>query len=341
MSLSSPVLSDISRDISEFTVVSSTFSDLLTILTNPWVVATLIILIAWFGSKFITNRIRPRLEDRLRTSTTNLVLVAFRIAVVLYAFIPFAGLLGFRPQNVLLSFTVLSLILGAILAPVGRSYVSGLFIVYNRPYEVGDMIELVDQEEHGYVEDITLGYTKVSSLDNTFLVIPNETMRERDIRNLSADDERIRATISVDVTYEGDLDEACSLLEEAARSVDGVITDGPPIQVGRSRFSAEPNALVDEFADHGIRIVLKFWVEEPYLPAGVRSAVQRAAWSAFEDADVEVAYPHTHLVFDETSGRARIQLDSRDRDRDRDQPAHLDEPSEHGSQWELDQTESE
>ncbi|MHC3437295.1 mechanosensitive ion channel family protein [Natrialbaceae archaeon A-gly3] len=197
------------------------------------------------------------------------------------------------------------------------------------------MIELVDQEERGYVEDITLGYTKVSTLDNTFLVIPNETMRERDIRNLSAGDERIRATISVDVKYESDLAKARSLLEEAARSVDGVITDGPPILVGRSRFPAEPKALVDEFADHGIRIVLKFWVEEPYLPAAVRSAVQRTAWSAFEDVDVEIAYPHTHLVFDETSGHARIQLDSYDPG----QSADLDEPSER-DRWEPDRTES-
>ena len=336
MSLSSLALRGGMTSISEPTTAVGTFSDLLTTLTNPWVLATLVVIVVWYGSKFVTNRIRPRLEDRLRTSTTNLILVAFRIAVVFYAFVPFAGLLGFRPQNVLLSFTVLSLILGAVLAPVGRSYVSGLFIVYNRPYEVGDMIELVDHEERGYVEEITLGYTKVSTLDNTFLVIPNESMRERDIRNLSADDERIRASISVDVKYECDLDEACSLLEEAARSVDGVITDGSPVHVGRSRFPAGPKALVDEFADHGIRIVLTFWVNEPYLPAGVRSAVHRAAWDAFEDADVEIAYPHTHVVFDDTSGRARVELDSHLSD----QPTGPVEPPERDSQWGLDRTDS-
>ncbi|SDQ99126.1 mechanosensitive ion channel family protein [Natronobacterium texcoconense] len=332
MSLTSLAVSSGSIFVFDLTTALTpvTFSDLVAVLSNPWVLATLIVIVAWYGSKFVTNRIRPRLEDRLRTSTTNLLLVAFRIAVVFYAFVPFAGLLGFRPQNVLLSFTVLSLILGAILAPVGRSYISGLFIVYNRPYEVGDMIELVEREERGYVEEITLGYTKVSTLENSFLVIPNESMRERDIRNLSADGERIRATITVDITYESDLDEACRLLEEAARSVDGVITDESTIRVGRSRFPADPKALVDEFADHGIRVVLKFWVEEPYLPAAIRSDVQRTAWDAFENADVEIAYPHTHVVFDETSGRAKIDLDSRDFDRngDADRSAARDDPSE-------------
>nr|WP_238709277.1 hypothetical protein [Natronorubrum halophilum] len=42
----------------------------------------------------------------------------------------------------------------------------------------------------------------------------------------------------------------------------------------------------------------------------VRSAVHRRAFDAFEDEDVEIAYPHTHHVFDETSGRARVGVES-------------------------------
>ncbi|WP_290813786.1 mechanosensitive ion channel family protein, partial [Halovivax sp.] len=275
-----------------------------------WLLAALAVVAAWVGSKLLAERLRPRLERRvLRPTTANAVLLVGRAVVVAYAFLPFAGLLGFRPQNVLLSFTVLSLVLGAVLAPVARSYVSGLFVLFNRPYEVGDMVELVEREERGYVDDITLGYTRLSTLGNSFLVIPNETMRERDIRNLSAEDERSRLSIAVRITYESDLDRACELLADAARGVDGVLAGGPSIRVGRSRFPAEPRAFVDEFGDHGVRLVVRLWTEEPYLPRRVRSAVHRAVWSAFDDANVEFAYPHTHHVFDETSGRARVALD--------------------------------
>ncbi|TYT60506.1 mechanosensitive ion channel family protein [Natrialba swarupiae] len=288
-------------------------ADVVDVLELSWLLAGLAVVAAWYGSKFLTDRLRPRLEERvLRPTTANAVLLIVRIGIVCYAFVPFAGLLGFRPQNVLLSFTVLSLVLGAVLAPVGRSYVSGLFILVNRPYEVGDMIELVDREERGYVDDISLGYTRIYALDNSFLVIPNETMRERDVRNRSAEDERNRLSLEVCVTYEGDLERACSLLERSARRVDGVIEGGPPIRIGRSRFPAGPTAFVREFADHGILIDLKLWTEEPYLPLKVRSAVHRNAWNAFEGEDVEIAYPHTHHVFDETSGRARVAFEPPD-----------------------------
>ncbi len=88
-------------------------------------------------------------------------------------------------------------------------------------------------------------------------------MRERDVRNRSAEDERNRLSLEVCVTYEGDLERACSLLERSARRVDGVIEGGPPIRIGRSRFPAGPTAFVREFADHGILIDLKLWTEGP------------------------------------------------------------------------------
>ena len=288
-------------------------SDVVEFVDPAWLFAVLAVVVAWYGSKLLTERLRPRLEERvLRPTTANAVLLLARVAIVCYAFVPFAGLLGFRPQNVLLSFTVLSLVLGAVLAPVGRSYVSGLFILVHRPYDVGDMIEFVDREERGYVDDITLGYTRIYTLENSFLVVPNETMRERDVRNLSAEDERSRLSLEVCVTYEGDLDRACELLERSARGVDGVISGGPPIRVGRSTFPAGPKAFVREFADHGVLIDLKCWIEAPYLPLKVRSAIHRRAWDAIADEDVEIAYPHTHHVFDETSGRARVGLESLD-----------------------------
>ncbi|MFP9190335.1 mechanosensitive ion channel family protein [Natronosalvus vescus] len=293
-------------------VDAGTLPEAVPFVDDPWVVAAVVVVIVWVGSGILVNRVRPQLEDRLRPSTANLGLVVARIAVVLYALVPFAGLLGFRPRNVLLSFTVLSLVLGAILAPVGRSYVSGLFILFNRPYEVGDVVELVEREERGYVDDITLGYTKLTTLDNSFLVVPNETMRERDVRNLSAVDERLRETISVCITYESDLTDACSILEDAARSVDGVITGGPSIRVGHTPFPAEPTTLLESFGDHGLHLVLAFWIDDPSLVAGIRSEVRRAIWDGVVDTDVDIAYPHTHVVFDQTSGRARIDLGTSD-----------------------------
>lgn len=321
----------LSRSVSPRTAQNVALEEIFAAIETSWLFAGLAVVVAWYVSKLVADRIRPALEQRvLRPTTANMVLRLGRVVVVLFALIPFAGLLGFHPQNVLLSFTVISVVIGAILAPVARSYISGLFIMFNRPYEIGDVIELVDADERGYVDDITLGYTAVSTLGNSFLIVPNETMRERDVRNLSAADERNWVSIEVLVTYEGDLEAACDTLESAARNVDGVLRGGPRIRIGSSKYPAAPTTFVREFADHGILLELRCWIETPSHMAKVESDVRRAVYDRLAEIDAEFAYPHTHHVFDEASGQPRVTLDAVDQpdqhknngvDRDRRSPS--------------------
>jgi len=95
--------------------------------------------------------------------------------------------------------------------------------------------------QRGFVEDITLRYTKIFTLDNTFLVIPNGNIRERDVYNYSAEDARTRQTLDVLITYESDASEAQQLIERAGRETDDVIEGGPRIRVGAARYPAQPD----------------------------------------------------------------------------------------------------
>jgi small-conductance mechanosensitive channel len=170
------------------------------------------------------------------------------------------------------------------------------------------MVYLSDRDVYGFVEDITLRYTKMFTLDNTFLVVPNGSIRERDVFNYSAEDTRTRLKLDVLVTYESDIPEARRLIEESARSVDNVIGGGPDIRIGSARYPAGPTCYIDSFADHGVNLRLRYWVTEPYKLLTARSKVQTAVWERLPEADVEIAYPHSHLFFDETSGEMRVNL---------------------------------
>jgi small-conductance mechanosensitive channel len=162
------------------------------------------------------------------------------------------------------------------------------------------------------VEDITLRYTKVFTLDNTFLVIPNGSIRERDVMNYSAEDSRTRLSLDVQVTYESDIAEARDLIEEAARKTEKVIEGGPDIRIGSARYPAAPTCYIDKFGAHGVDLRLRYWVTEPYKLLALRSKVQTNVWERLTDADVEIAYPHSHLMFDETSGEMRVATRSVD-----------------------------
>jgi len=272
-----------------------------------WALAIVVLALSWYLSKLAVRLTGRTVARRIkRPSVTRTALRLVQLGVVLVGVGIAASLVGFRAGDLLLSVTVFSAVLGLVLAPIVGSIINGFFVLADQPYEIGDMIELADRGQTGFVEDITIRYTKIFTLDNTFIVISNDSIRDRDVINYSAEDERTRLSLSVVVTYEGDLEQARKLIQRAARDVDEVITGGPDIRIGSARYPAAPTCYIDEFGDHGIKLTLRYWAKQPYKILTVQSKVQANVWDAIEDADVEMAYPHSHLVFDDTSGELNV-----------------------------------
>lgn len=252
-------------------------------------------------SKYVVRLFaRPVARRFDRESVTYTVLRLTRLGVIAIAAGAAANVVGFGASDVLLSVTVFSAVLGIVLAPIVGNLISGVFVLADRPYEIGDMVELGEGTQ-GFVEDITIRYTKILTLENTSLVIPNSTIREQQVTNYSAEDERVRLKLALLVTYEGDLETARRLLERAARDCDMVIEGGPDVRIGAARYPAAPTAYLDEFAGSGVLITLWYWVEQPYKLLTVRSRVQSRFWELLDEKepDVEIAYPHQQLRVDE------------------------------------------
>lgn len=278
------------------------------------IVALGVIVLSWFvGRAVIRHAGRPVARRFERPSVTRAILQVIRAVVLAIGVAIAAAIIGFSPGDILLSVTVLTAILAVLLAPLARRFIGGMFVLADQPYEIGDMIEIVDTDTRGFVEDVTLRYTKLFTMENTFIVVPNSEIIERDIINYSAEDERTRQHLDIVVTYEGDIDRARETIRKATADVEGVISGGPAIRVGSTRYPAEPVCYINEFGDHGIRLRLRYWLREPFFMQRVSSNVQEAIWEALETEPVEIAYPHSHLVFDETSGELDIGLRDRDR----------------------------
>jgi small-conductance mechanosensitive channel len=296
--------------------LTQTIVSLLPFTVDPWLArlfTTLIVLaLAWGVSRLVVQLFGRRIAQFFRRpSLTRTALRGIRATVYLFALLSIMGVWGLRITDIGLSVAVFSAVVGVVVAPIVGSFISGIFLLADQPYEIGDMVELADRDQRGFVEDITLRHTKIFTLDNSFLVIPNGTMRDRDVINYSAEDPRTRLSLDVLVTYESDIPEARRLIERAAREVDNVIGGGPDIRVGAARYPAAPTAYINEYGDHGVLLTLRYWVTEPYKLLAARSKVQTNLAGLVEEADVEFAYPHSHLHFDETSGAMEVSMADR------------------------------
>ncbi|GAA3863486.1 mechanosensitive ion channel family protein [Haloarcula argentinensis] len=278
-----------------------------------WVVnigeSLIVVALAIIVSRILVRLLGRRVARQFRRpSLTRTALRGIRAGVYIFALLTILNIYGLQLGDIALSVTVFTAVVGVVLAPILGGLISGVFLLADQPFEIGDMIELVDTGQRGFVEDITLRHTKIFTLDNTFLVIPNGEIRQRDVVNYSAEDSRTRLSLDVLVTYESDIAAARTLIEAAAREVDNVISGGPDIRVGAARYPASPTVYINEFADHGVLLTLRYWVTEPYKLLAARSRVQTNVWRRLEDADVEIAYPHSHLYFDDTSGEMNVSL---------------------------------
>ncbi|MFC6785445.1 mechanosensitive ion channel family protein [Halobaculum halobium] len=283
-------------------------------LAVPGVAIAVVILFLALGTVISTYALRllgrPVARRFARESVAHVVLRGVRLLVILLFGAAGLSAAGVELGNIVLSVTVFSAVVGVVLAPIVGSIISGVFVLADQPFEIGDMVELPDGTR-GFVDDVTLRYTKVFTVDNTFEVIPNSYIRDHRVTNLSAEDERTRLSLPVLITYESDVERAQSLIERAAASCETVIEGGPDIRIGVARYPARPTCYIDSFGDHGVELTLRYWAKNPYKPLTVRSQVQTAVWDILEDddsIDVEFAYPHSHLVFDDTSGVAQMTM---------------------------------
>ncbi len=272
-------------------------------------IAAVVVVASYYAARLVRQMLGRRVARRFRRpSVSRTILRSIQVLIVLGGLLVAFGFFGIGFGNVALSVGVFSAVVGIILAPIIGNVLNGVFILSEQPYGIGDMIEIEDTDTLGFVEDITLLYTKVFTLDNTFIVLPNGMMRDRDIINYSAEDTRIRLTLDIGVTYESDIEVARRQLEAAAREVEGVIKGGPDIRVGSARYPASPRCYIREFGDSEVLLRLRYWASEPYRLTTIRSRVLTNTWRRFKEHDIEIPYPHSHMVFDDTSGELQVAM---------------------------------
>ncbi len=119
-----------------------------------------------------------------------------------------------------------------------NNILSGIAISMSRPFELGDKIKVLNSGSviaEGTVSDITLRHTIIMTYDGQSCIIPNGTINESMINNVSAKD-RIGNFLEVTVGYNDDLDLAIKIMEEIIRNTENVIDCTVPLI---ARFDAD------------------------------------------------------------------------------------------------------
>lgn len=123
-------------------------------------------------------------------------------------------------------FAVLLGIIALAISLAGRDVladiIAGALILVDRPYRVGDRVGLGDIDMWGDVVDIGMISTKVRTIDNRIVTIPNSKVRQNSIVNFSYPDPSYYDSTDIGVAFDNDVEQVEQLLVDAAGSVEGV-----------------------------------------------------------------------------------------------------------------------
>jgi len=268
------------------------------------------ILVLGFFLAAVARRTARRLTRR-RLSLQSSVLVGRLIyyGILILVAVPALRKIGVDLSLLLGAAGVLTVALGFAAQTATSNLISGLFLIGERPFEIGDTIRV--DATTGEVLSIDLLSVRLRTFDNLLVRLPNEVMLKSQITNLTRFPIR-RIDVQVGVAYKEDLRHVEKVLRGVA-AANPACLDEP-----------KPQFMIQGFGESSIDLQFSAWcVRESYLQ--VKTAVHREIKVALDSAGIEIPFPHRTLyagsVTDPFPVRATLAdaspaADSEDRTRD-------------------------
>jgi small-conductance mechanosensitive channel len=233
------------------------------------------------GRNAITNHQREILHHVLQI-VVFFPAIAFTVAIW-----------GVPAENLFLSASVLGVVLGLAARQTLGAVLAGFVLLFSRPFEVGDWVEIDDNE--GVVVDISIVNTELQTFDDEMVMIPNDQITDEAVVNRSRND-RLRVQVDVGVDYDTDVAHAMEVALEAMADVD-VLMQGP-----------KPDVVVESFGDSAVVLNLRFWIENPTVQRkwAAQTDVMEAVKQAFEREGIAIPFPQRVLSGREQAGGLQV-----------------------------------
>lgn len=171
--------------------------------------------------------------------------------------------------------------------------VGGLFIIFSRPFKVGDFI-MVDDIVTGTVMEITLRHTVIRNAENRMILIPNSKMNSSTVVNSSYGETATCAFVEVGVSYTTDLDHAMETMRDE-------IMKHPMLIDHRSdgeRKAGVPQVAVRviSLGDSAITLRAWAWAATPGNAFTMKCDLLKSVKERFDSEKIEIPYPYFNQI---------------------------------------------
>lgn len=241
--------------------------------------AMLLLLIGWVLAKIATRFFIGIAEFKLSKHQLSIykrlifyVIISLFVATALHQ-------LGFKISVLLGAAGILTVALGFASQTSASNLISGLFLLAEKPFEIGDVLKV--DGDTGEVISIDLLSVKLRTFDNLYVRIPNEQLIKSKFVNITKFPIR-RIDLAIGIAYRENLEQVRKLLLELAN------------EDSRCLEEPQPFCIIKEFGSSSVDIQLSVWSRREVY-RDLRSDLMAAIKVAFDANDIEIPFPHISL----------------------------------------------
>lgn len=250
-----------------------------------------VVAISVLVAKIVKINLKKALSDKIPRNELDIILKVIYYGIIAIAVVSVLPQLGINLSGLLVAGGIAGLIIGFASQSVVSNFVSGLFLMIERPIKIGDQISI--GEIMGFVEDVHILSTVVRTYDGIYVRIPNEKVFTSNITNFVANVAR-RFEYVVGIRYSDDAQKAIEVIKE-------VVEEHP-----FALKNPAPQIFVDELADSSVNIVVRVWA-----PSSVWYDVKmELLWKikvALEKEGIEIPFPQRVVWFANLKGGVKVE----------------------------------
>lgn len=294
-----------------FRVLRSTYAFVAELLSYTLAVGTisislgniLVFLISVVIAFWAARTIRLVLHDEVLTRMALPRGVGNSIASLTYYLVLLLGLgialsaAGFQTSQLTIVFGALGVGIGFGLQNVVNNFVSGLILMFERPIQPGDVVDISGTS--GQVREIGMRATRIKTFEGADVIVPNGTLLSEKLTNWTMLDRSRRIEICVGLAYGTDPAQVIALLNGVARQTPGIVADPAPV------------VLFMGFGASTLDFSLRAWTTDFDRWIDIRSDMLTGMYTALKQAGIEIPFPQRDLHLRSISDEAGAMLATR------------------------------
>lgn len=220
-------------------------------------------------------------RDRLDSTAATFIGAVVRYMLASIAIVGILGELGVDTASLLGSLGIVGLTIGFAARDALSNIISGLFILWDRPFTIGDLIEI--DGKYGRVDRITMRSTRVVTPDGKMLAIPNSAVVNTTVASYT-NFPHLRLDIAITVGVEENLSRVRAVLLEMVAQHAELLSE------------PAPRVAVLALNDYNVALELQAWLDDEKNHIVARQDLREAAFEALRDAKVHMPYQTIELA---------------------------------------------